>query len=130
LAARAAAESSAFWLTPLPNNHIHLIVIPPKENSMAVVRLPPRPLLAVPNYFNTRTPDRPPLLRRFFSCPLEDNRLWAALRYVERNPVRAGLIVSAADWEWSSARAHLGFGPFPRGLDREFWEQSGGVQRW
>jgi putative transposase len=30
-----------------------------------------------------------------------------AVRYVELNPVRAGLVTRAEDWEWSSARAHL-----------------------
>jgi len=27
---------------------------------------------------------------RFFSCALDDTHLWAALRYVELNPVRSG----------------------------------------
>ena len=31
----------------------------------------------------------------------------AAARYVELNPVRAGLVSDAADWPWSSAKAHL-----------------------
>src|ERR1017187_7308725 len=31
-----------------------------------------------------------------------------ALRYVELNPVRAGLVGAAADWPWPSAAAHLG----------------------
>ena len=30
-----------------------------------------------------------------------------AVRYVELNPVRAGLVAHARDWPWSSARAHL-----------------------
>jgi putative transposase len=29
------------------------------------------------------------------------------MRYVERNPVRAGLVVRAEDYPWSSARAHV-----------------------
>ena len=29
-----------------------------------------------------------------------------AIRYVENNPVRANIVVSAADFRWSSARAH------------------------
>ncbi|NLH48937.1 MAG: hypothetical protein GX444_10080 [Myxococcales bacterium] len=32
----------------------------------------------------------------------------AAIRYVERNPVRLGLTQTAADYEWSSARSHVG----------------------
>lgn len=31
----------------------------------------------------------------------------AAIRYVERNPVKAGLVERAEDWPWSSARAHV-----------------------
>ena len=43
---------------------------------------------------------------RFFSCPLDDEHLWAAVRYVERNPVRAGIVAFAEDYGWSSASAH------------------------
>ncbi len=32
----------------------------------------------------------------------------AAPRYVEMNPVHAGLVERAEDWDWSSARYHLG----------------------
>ena len=45
---------------------------------------------------------------RFFSCVLDDAHLWAAVRYVERNPVRAGLVRRAEDWRWSSAASHCG----------------------
>jgi len=33
-----------------------------------------------------------------------------ALKYVERNPVDAGLVRSASEWKWSSAAAHCGIG--------------------
>lgn len=42
--------------------------------------------------------------------------LWLC-RYVERNPVAAGLVSSAADWVWSSCRAHLGLAATPVWLD-------------
>jgi putative transposase len=45
---------------------------------------------------------------RFFSCPLDEGHLWAAVRYVERNPVRAGMVQRAEDYPWSSAAAHCG----------------------
>ena len=45
---------------------------------------------------------------RFFSCILDDQHLWTAVRYVERNPVRAGLVARGEDWAWSSAAAHCG----------------------
>jgi putative transposase len=40
---------------------------------------------------------------RFKSFPIaEDEHLLAVLRYVERNPRRAGLVERAEDWRWSS----------------------------
>jgi putative transposase len=45
---------------------------------------------------------------RFFSCALDEPHLVAAVRYVERNPVRAGMVKRAEDYEWSSAAAHAG----------------------
>jgi putative transposase len=42
---------------------------------------------------------------RFKSFPIEtDRHLLTVMRYVERNPVRAKLVSSAADWRWSSQR--------------------------
>ena len=34
-------------------------------------------------------------------------RVLAAARYVERNPVRAGLVAGTLEWPWSSPTAHL-----------------------
>jgi len=45
---------------------------------------------------------------RFHSYPMDERHLLAAVRYVEMNPVDAGLVERAEDWEWSSARYHLG----------------------
>jgi putative transposase len=44
---------------------------------------------------------------RFASYPMDGAHLLAAIRYVELNPVRAGLARRAQDWRWSSARAHV-----------------------
>ena len=38
---------------------------------------------------------------------MDETWLLAAARYVELNPVRAGLVKRARQWRWSSARAHL-----------------------
>lgn len=41
-----------------------------------------------------------------------DEQLWAAIAYVVRNPVEAGLCASPRDWPWSSHAAVLnGIGP-------------------
>ncbi len=38
---------------------------------------------------------------------MAEDHLTACARYVELNPVRAGLSPRPEDWRWSSARAHL-----------------------
>lgn len=50
---------------------------------------------------------------RFASFPLDENYLLAAARYIEMNPVRAGLVREPWFWPWSSAGTHLA------GLDDE-----------
>ena len=38
---------------------------------------------------------------------MEERHLVAAMRYVERNPVEAGMVKRAQDYVWSSAKAHV-----------------------
>lgn len=45
---------------------------------------------------------------RFGSFVLDDYYLLAATRYVEMNPVKAGLVDRPETYRWSRARAHLG----------------------
>jgi len=47
---------------------------------------------------------------RFFSCPIGPSELVAVVRYVLRNPVRAGLADEAWGYLWSSARWLVGVG--------------------
>ena len=37
----------------------------------------------------------------------EDRYLWSVSRYIENNPVRAGIAKKAEDYRFSSAKAHL-----------------------
>ncbi len=66
---------------------------------------------------------------RFKSFPVQDDdHLLVLMRYVEGNPVRAGLVASARDWKWSSHRENTGALPrkltdiAPRDLP-EHWTQ-------
>ena len=62
---------------------------------------------------------------RFKAFPVQDDgHLLTVLRYVERNPLRAGLVTKAEDWSWSSlhpdrtkATLRLHPGPMPRPPD-------------
>lgn len=60
---------------------------------------------------------------RFYSCPLDDSHLWQALRYVELNPVRAGLVEAAPQWRWSSAAAHCDAAISDPLLEMEPWRK-------
>jgi len=44
---------------------------------------------------------------RFASFPLDERYLLAATRYVELNPVRAGMVKDPGAYPWSSAAAHI-----------------------
>jgi putative transposase len=44
---------------------------------------------------------------RFYSCVLGGKHLAAAIRYVERNPVRARIVRYAENCRWSSAAFHV-----------------------
>jgi putative transposase len=67
---------------------------------------------------------------RFKAFPIEqDEHLLTVLRYVERNPLRAGLVKAAEEWKWSSLGLFtpepqvewLHAGPAPRGRDWRTW---------
>ena len=45
---------------------------------------------------------------RFYSCPMDHVHQWEALAYVERNPVRAGMVREAAQYRWSTRRHTVG----------------------
>jgi putative transposase len=45
---------------------------------------------------------------RYKTFPVQaDEHFLVVCRYVERNPVRAGLVERASEWKWSSHRAHI-----------------------
>ncbi len=93
----------AYCLMP---NHVHFVAIPHKSDSLA--RTFNTCHMRYSQYFNKKNHLVGHLWQgRFYSCVLDDNHLYATIRYIENNPVRAKLVKKAWDWNWSSARAHL-----------------------
>jgi putative transposase len=89
----------------LMSNHVHLIVIPRQAASLPLALKHTHGRFAA--YFNTRHASSGHVWQgRYYSCPLDTPHLWAALRYTELNPVRAGMIAGPDDYRWSSAAAH------------------------
>ena len=96
-----------FWGYCLMSNHVHLIAVPKTEASLA--KAIGRAHQAYTRRINFRENWRGYLWQgRFHSCPLDTRHAERALCYVENNPVRAGLVRRAEDWEWSSAAGHVG----------------------
>lgn len=101
-----AARGVAVWAYCLMPNHIHLIAVPPEETALA--RAVGEAHRRYTRRINFREKWRGYLWQgRFASFVMDESYLLAAARYVEMNPVRAGLVRDPADWPWSSARAHL-----------------------
>ncbi len=88
-------------------NHVHLIAIPEREESLA--RAIGEAHKRYTREINFRDGVRGHFFQgRFGSCVLDEEHLLAAARYVELNPVAAGVVEEPADYEWSSAAFHLG----------------------
>lgn len=90
----------------LMDNHVHLILVPADPDGL-------RAALGEAHRRYTRAVNRREgwtgylFQGRFASYPMDDAHLMTAVRYVERNPVAAGLVDAAGDWPWSSARSHI-----------------------
>jgi len=113
----------------LMSNHIHLVAIPDEPESLAVSLRRAHGRYAL--YLNARRGRAGHLWQnRFYSCSLDEPHLWAALRYVEHNPVRARLVTRPEEYAWSSAAAHLGASDRPELLDWDFYTHAGGRERW
>jgi putative transposase len=101
-----AEEGVEIWAYCLMPNHVHLIAVPEREDSLrrAIGEAHRRYTRRV----NFREGWRGHLWQeRFASFVLDEPYLLAAARYVELNPVRAKLVIAASDYRWSSVRAHL-----------------------
>jgi putative transposase len=103
---RATSHRLLVWVYTLMTNHIHTIVVPGSDSGLAKTFRDTHSEYG--HWFNKKYGFSGHLWQaRFYSCVLDEAHLWAAVRYVERNPVRAGMVKRAEDYRWSSARAHV-----------------------
>jgi putative transposase len=105
-------SGTAVWAWCLMPNHVHLILVPSAGDGLRRALAPTHGCYAAE--INRREGRCGHLWQgRFASVPMDEAHLYACLRYVELNPVRAGLVRRPEDWRWSSARGHLGLAPDP-----------------
>jgi putative transposase len=105
LSRRHACDVHAYCLM---TNHVHLLVTPRAANACALLmkNLGQRYV----QYVN-RSRERTGTLweGRFRSCIAQSDRyVLACYRYIELNPVRAGMVAHAGDYRWSSHLANAG----------------------
>ncbi|WP_367358841.1 transposase, partial [Mesotoga sp.] len=92
----------------LMTNHVHFLAAPLRRDSLAMTFKYAN--MRYSSYFNKKNRRSGHLWQgRYYSCPLHHDHALEALRYVERNPVRAKMVRLPWEYEWSSAREHVGF---------------------
>jgi putative transposase len=125
-ACRQHMDVVAYCLMP---NHVHLVVVPSDTKGMHSA------LRAVHSQYAQRVNRMRSLTGhlwqgRYFSSPLDENYFLNAVRYVECNPVRAGLVARAENYAWSSAAAHCGIRHDPIIAKQSRWPALRGIADW
>jgi len=102
----------------LMGNHYHLVLCTRRGNLSALMR---QINGVYTQAVNRRHATSGHVFQGRFKAILVDRDayLLALLRYVELNPVRAQMVATAGDWEWSSYRAHTGQVAAPAWLDSD-----------
>ena len=94
------------WAYCLMPNHVHMIVVPSSLLSLKLA------IGESHRRYTSRINKRQGWTGhlwqgRFFSYPMDDAHLLRAARYIDMNPVRAGLCVLPGQYEWGSAGSRL-----------------------
>ena len=111
------------------SNHVHLIAIPQTLAALSQSLKQAHGRYAA--YWNAQQSSTGHVWQgRFYSCPLDEPHLWKALRYVELNPVRAGLVTAAELWRWSSAVAHCAGTNSDPIVEMERWQKRWTATEW
>jgi putative transposase len=106
----------------LMSNHIHLVAVPTAEDSLQQT-LKPLHMRYAQRINRARQWKGHLWQGRYFSSALDEDYLWAAMRYVERNPVRARMVRKAENYRWSSAAAHCGLRTDPVLTRKPSWRR-------
>jgi putative transposase len=90
----------------LMDNHIHLMLVPEHSDGLRAT------LSSTHTKYAQRINQREQMTGHLFqgryaSFAMDDRHMMVAARYIENNPVTAGIVKTAEDWRWSSARAHI-----------------------
>lgn len=106
----------------LMTNHIHLVAVPATEEGLQRVLRPLHTRFA--QRINRENGWKGHIWQgRYFASALDDAYMWAAIRYVERNPIRVKMVRKAERYPWSSAAAHCGLKDDPVLTTKRRWQR-------
>ena len=113
----------------LMTNHVHIVGIPSEIGSMSSLMRSTQHRYSLQlnrkmgksghNWYS-----------RYYSCPCDEFHGVSSMRYVELNPVRAGIVKEPWDYMWSSAMYHVGQRSYPEFLDRNWWNKRFSPRDW
>jgi putative transposase len=113
----------------LMTNHVHVLAVPSRQAGLA--RAFGKAHTDYARWLNLRRGDTGHFWQsRYYSCPLDEDHQWEALRYVELNPVREGMVAAAEEWPWSSAVAHMRGRDTSGLLDMRQWRGRWSAETW
>ncbi len=113
----------------LMTNHIHLVAVPDKEDSLA--KAVGRAHFRYTQYINRMHKRTGHLWEgRYYSCALDEKGFWLAAKYVELNPVRAKICRLPWRYKWSSTAAHVTKDSQDALLDLKSWNKQISAKEW
>ena len=113
----------------LMTNHIHLVVIPRRKDSLA--NAIGRTAFRYTQYINRMHKRSGHLWQgRFYSCALDERGLFLATKYVELNPIRARICRAPWRYKWSSAAVHIDPTAKSDRLNLEKWYDMISAKQW
>jgi len=114
----------------LMDNHYHAACTPFEEDALSLMF--GQTNWAYATYYNGRYEKSGHVWQeRFGSCFLHGIHLPRAMRYIERNPVKANIVETPTEWPWSSARASCGLDSMPPWLVMpDWWHKSFSAKGW
>lgn len=105
MAMSCKAADVKIWAYALMPNHVHLIAVPERTEALTAAVATAHEQYT--RLINFRQGWQGHLWQgRYFSVPMDERYTLACARYIELNPVEAGLTKSAVAYRWSSARSH------------------------
>ena len=129
LAAQCRRFGTAILGYCLMGNHVHLMAVPARADSLAKAIGRTHWLYA--RYVNRMHRRSGHLWQnRFYSSAMDEEHALLAMRYTERNPLRAGMCRAARRYRWSSAAAHCGGGDEFELLDMKLWNKLAAGLTW